>query len=665
MRKWSPRVLIVLAVVAAIGTSPAPAAAQAQRYGPTFGVGGTTAPVLSPDVAHDSMRDRFLVVSGNGFIEAHLLDGNGNRLAVFPVHDPRAYGGYSQTPRVAFGAGVNGGAGGYLVTWHEAVGPVAVVVGRMVSADGALITNPFTIALEAGAPGTGSNWTMGAAVAYSTTSNEFLVAWMGAYFTAQNIHFTRVNTVGAPLQSPVAITAGADWERDPSVAYSPHDNEFYIVYAGYREAATYGYVAGQRVQAGTGALIPSQSGELAQSFSTQMSAVAYNPATRQYVVSWYNLSAAGGATYGISIQASTGAPATAVRVMSAYYFAYDANDIEYNHATGDFLVVTHGRAPQEWEDAAISIRADGIPVDNGFVLTNTPDVRPVVAGDGNFNPRVTASSNSGRYLTVTASRFAAVHGQFATSAGGQPPPPPPPTQPQPRMYIDYPSNGATVSQNFAVAGWALDLSAPSGSGVAAVHVWAFPTAGGNPIFVGAANLNVPRPDIGNYYSNAQFAASGYGLLGALPPGEYDLRVSMLSTVAGTFNMAASTRILVTVPQSTPRMYVDNPAWNQDVPTGFWIAGWAVDLGAPTGSGVDGIHVWAYPSAGGNPVWVGEGALGGWRPDVGGYYGDPRFSSSGYFLQGSLPRGPYHLVVFAHSTVAGTFNQAAVIPITVR
>lgn len=233
------------------------------------------------------------------------------------------------------------------------------------------------------------------------------------------------------------------------------------------------------------------------------------------------------------------------------------------------------------------------------------------------------------------------------------------------MFIDYPQSGSTVQTSFGIAGWALDLAAPSGSGVAAVHVWAFPLAGGNPIFVGAAALNQPRPDIGNHYSNAQFSSSGYGMSAALPPGDYDLRVSMLSTVAGAFNMAAVTRIKVIAPPSVPRMYVDGPSPHQDITTVFSIAGWAVDLAAPAGTGVDGIHVWAYPAAGGAPVWVGEGILGFQRPDVAALYGKAQFSSSGYFLQGTLPRGAWNLVVFAHSTVAGSFNQAAVVPVTVR
>ena len=233
------------------------------------------------------------------------------------------------------------------------------------------------------------------------------------------------------------------------------------------------------------------------------------------------------------------------------------------------------------------------------------------------------------------------------------------------MFIDYPANGSVVQNSFGVAGWALDLSAQGGSGVAAVHVWAFNHAGGNPVFLGSANLNQPRPDISNHYSNAQFSSSGYGLSAQLPAGAWMIRVSMLSAVAGTFNLMSETNVTVLAPVSLPRMYVDTPAAYQDITTIFNVAGWAVDIAAPEGTGVDGVHVWAYPTAGGAPIWVGAAQLGGQRLDVSGTFGHHRFSAGGYFLQGTLPRGSYQLVVFAHSTVTGTFNQSVVVPVTIR
>jgi hypothetical protein len=657
LRSW-----IALAALVSLATTPVPAAAQAARTGPTFRIGGSTSPVILPDVAHDSLHDRYLVVQGNGFIEGQLLDANGNKLNAFPVAMGSRVGGYSQTPRVAFSPDLNGGQGGYLVTWHESVGPIAQVRGKLLSHDGGALTGDIVIALEAGAAGTGSNWTMGAAVAYSTASREFLVTWMGGYFTSQDIRFTRVNTAGTVLQTPVAITGGPDWERDPSVAYNPHQNEFYITYAGYLDAGHFGYVNGQRIQAGTGALVGGPA-TFIQSAATLIPHVDYNPATQQYVIAWWNTTGGGAGFYGVSVNGATGAVIGGVRIVSRRYFAYDALDFSYNAGSGDFLLVTHGAGLQDYEDAAIPINADGSPYDNGFILTNTPDVRPVVAGDGNFNPRIVASAARGRYLAVTSSRFAAVHGQFATSSangGGPTPPAPGPTAvSQPYMSLDVPSQGQPVSGNFAVSGWALDLGATSGTGVDTVHVWAQSVSTGEWIWLGAANMGVSRPDVAAVFQSSRFATAGFGMSASLAPGTYDVNVFAHSLVSNTFNNVQTKRITVVAPPSRPLMFIDLPVpeFVTTRSTLFSISGWALDLSSSSGPGIEAIHVWAFPTNGGAPIMVGATSIGHARNDVAGLFG-AQFLGSGYSLQGALPPGDYNLVVFALSSVAHNFNNAA-------
>src|SRR4029450_10336624 len=131
-----------------------------------------------------------------------------------------------------------------------------------------------------------------------------------------------------------------------------------------------------------------------------------------------------------------------------------------------------------WEDAAVSILGNGVPYDNGFIITNTTDVRALrsnpSANDGNFNPRLTASTLEKKWLMVTSSVFAMTLAQFAASDGVVAERKP---VSNPLLSIDVPGMGSTVSSSFAVAGWAVDTGAPSGTGVDAVHVWAFPTSG--------------------------------------------------------------------------------------------------------------------------------------------------------------------------------------------
>lgn len=105
----------------------------------------------------------------------------------------------------------------------------------------------------------------------------------------------------------------------------------------------------------------------------------------------------------------------------------------------------------------------------------------------------------------------------------------------PAMNIDIPANGATVNQSFTVAGWAIDrAAAPTrGTGVSTVHVWAWPTNGAPPTFIGAAAYGGYRPDVGALFG-AQFSPSGFGIGASLPPGQYWVVAYPFSTVSGTF-----------------------------------------------------------------------------------------------------------------------------------
>ena len=96
-----------------------------------------------------------------------------------------------------------------------------------------------------------------------------------------------------------------------------------------------------------------------------------------------------------------------------------------------------------------------------------------------------------------------------------------------------------------------------------------------------------------------------------------------------------------------------------------VAGWAADLNSADGTGVDTVHVWAYPIDGSAPIFVGAAEYGGARPNVATVHGE-RFLKSGYGLtvQGLAP-GTYDLAVFPHSTVTRGFGPAGVVRVTVH
>ncbi len=115
----------------------------------------------------------------------------------------------------------------------------------------------------------------------------------------------------------------------------------------------------------------------------------------------------------------------------------------------------------------------------------------------------------------------------------------------------------------------------------------------------------------------------------------------------------------------PQVVIDAPRSQQDVAQPFVLGGWAADLNATSGTGIATVHAWAYPLAGGPPVFLGATAYGGARPDVAAVHGEEfRDSGFGLVVQG-LAHGHYDLAVFAWSTEVGDFVPAKVVRVTVR
>jgi hypothetical protein len=239
-------------------------------------------------------------------------------------------------------------------------------------------------------------------------------------------------------------------------------------------------------------------------------------------------------------------------------------------------------------------------------------------------------------------------------------------QPDPQMMIDAPADGREV-QPFRVGGWAVDLGATTGTGVDAIHVYAYPNPGSGtpPVFAGAATYGGMRPDVGAVFGS-RFTNSAYDLtVSGLTPGEYRLAVFARSTASGTFNNVRTVNVTIAAPVSDPAMALDTPAHQASLSQPFFLAGWAIDRGAAGGTGVDVVHVWAFPVGGGTPIFVGAASYGGARPDVGAAFGS-RFTNSGYgLLAAGLSPGIYDVAVYARSTLTGTFNNWQVVRVTVN
>jgi hypothetical protein len=120
----------------------------------------------------------------------------------------------------------------------------------------------------------------------------------------------------------------------------------------------------------------------------------------------------------------------------------------------------------------------------------------------------------------------------------------------PQTIVDVPGVGRVFrpGEPFIVAGWAADLDSTTGSGVAAVHVWAYPVNDKGtwdaPEFLGGADYGNARPDVAAVYGD-RLLNSGYGLIvRGLAPGTYDVAVFAYSTVIGNFAPAKLVRVTV-------------------------------------------------------------------------------------------------------------------------
>jgi hypothetical protein len=235
--------------------------------------------------------------------------------------------------------------------------------------------------------------------------------------------------------------------------------------------------------------------------------------------------------------------------------------------------------------------------------------------------------------------------------------------PDVRFTVDAPAAGA-VTLPATLAGWIADASSPYDTGIDTVHVWAVPFDGSAPIFVGAATYGIPRPDVAAAFGNAALTNSGFALaLTGLRAGHYRLAVYARRTGAVLFDVFRF--VDIDIDDSTRRrIALDLPADDQAVSGPFQVAGWAFDLTAGSGSGIDVVHVWAAPLAGGAPIFLGAAQYGLDRPDVAALYGGGALKSGFTLTAASLPPGAYQVQAYGRNVETGQFDEVASRRVTV-
>jgi hypothetical protein len=242
---------------------------------------------------------------------------------------------------------------------------------------------------------------------------------------------------------------------------------------------------------------------------------------------------------------------------------------------------------------------------------------------------------------------------------------------QSMLTVDRPFAGSVLPSDLLLSGWSIDRAATTGTGIDAVHVYAYrnPGSGAAPTFLGVASYGGSRPDVGAAYGS-RFANSGFSLpVVGLAVGTYDLAFYGRSTVTGTFNVVQTRRVTISTapPITGPAAAIGLPAPNATVRTWLSIGGWALDVRSTSGPGMDVVQVWGYPNPGSGqtPVFIGNAQYGIVRQDVANAFGNNRYRTSGFYMDVmSMPAGVWDIVVMPRSTVTGAFEIARVTRITV-
>ena len=378
------RHLSFLSLAAMLTANPALAQLTSAAPVPVAPPAGT-APVRWPDVAFSSGDDVFLAVSGAGNVQGQYYSASGAALgASFVVNAGTVYG---QAPRVAYSAGLNA----FLVTWHESIGNDTRIRGRIIRHGQAALTGDLDLSAF------GTMWEMGATVAWSSTSNEFLIGWQDRATT--HIHVQRVSGTGGLLGGVITVEV-AGYERDPSIAYDPNMDIFLVAYAGCVGNDDC-FVHAQRVQAGTGALVGTPIVLEPSVRAGYIPELAYNAISQRFLAVWFRIDPSGTGLYSRTIDSSATGPSIPVSTVASY----DANSVAWNPISNTFVVVTHSSNAQ---DLAVELSSSGQPV-GASVLFGNP------AASGNFNPRVASSTLASNWLGVTSSAFNSLVGQRISS----------------------------------------------------------------------------------------------------------------------------------------------------------------------------------------------------------------------------------------------------------
>jgi hypothetical protein len=155
------------------------------------------------------------------------------------------------------------------------------------------------------------------------------------------------------------------------------------------------------------------------------------------------------------------------------------------------------------------------------------------------------------------------------------------------------------------------------------------------------------------------------LVSGLPIGRYQMVAYAHSTVSGQFFARTVTVNVIGSSEAIMQVDIATPTTNGGVCCTVSMLGWAVDRRAPGGNGISALHFWAYPDSGSAPVFLGNIGSPTTDRDVPRLLMGDQFGRSGWnFITPVMASGGYRIVVYALSSVTGTFDAVRVVRVVI-
>ena len=416
--------------------------------------GGATSELLGffvrgVDSAYDPNSRTYMVVGGAGTLLGICINEQG-----VPVSGPILINNdnYGAFPRVRYGAG------GFLVVWPEEVGNPSQLHSRIVHCSGAtgpeqLISADATAWLESGA-----------AIAYSPTSQRFLVTWKSfplAHSPAR-VKATLVNLNGTQFGPVVDLSAG--FGRDPGAAWNPYNDSFGVSFSGETGPnGSTGFSGFAVVPAGNPAAFGRVSFNTIPGGLVTISDIDFNPYTGRFVMTWFELSSG---LYARIAELDASGNIVSSGIASGLLGSYDALSIALNPVTGTFGLV--GLDRRNDNVLGLELNTRGFPFHGENTLSavpRAPQFRP-----GRYT-RVSSSSSTPTFNSTFSIGFGSIGSLIASSAhagtGGLPgsfDAPPPAPAPPPGPTPSACPGAAPVSNWVCVNGGWLPPDHPLASG---------------------------------------------------------------------------------------------------------------------------------------------------------------------------------------------------------